>query len=765
MFTCDLCSREFTTKSGRTNHRKTCLKRKINETTAVVNEDPAVAKNDQGDAQQHTEPENNQQPQAPPLPQPPPAPLPAARIWGSHTREDLNQIVAAIYEEIVHWRKNIFLVPSGAAGKKYVRETTRMVEFFNCNSKVFGEISMKLLMIMPALLLQKPSFKSRSKIHSECLARRLLKWELGEFDGLMIEGRTIQKKMKEDQHHASQMNNLPRRFTHLMLKGQTTSAMKLLNSADSSGVLSLSDDVIKVLKTKHPDGVKADETVLLSGEVPFVDPVMFHDLDETVICKAAIRTKGAAGPSGMDAENWKRIIISKNFGQESASLRSALAKMARKMCIEEVVPEGAPQDNILETYIACRLIPLDKNPGVRPIGIGETIRRIIGKSILQVIRKEVVESAGSLQLCAGQPGGCEAAVHAVNEIFNEDRTDGVLLIDASNAFNSLNRQAMLNNIRYICPPLATYIRNCYIAPSRLFVTGGKEIKSSEGTTQGDPHAMPVYAVGITPLLPVHNDISLDPGTKQVAYADDLCGAGRLTSLHNWWLQITKKGPLLGYHPNAEKSWLVVKPGQLDEARKIFKDSGVKITSDGRKYLGGFIGSQTGRREYVNNLIEKWSSQLLTLSEIAKTEPHSAFTGFSIGFRHKLTYHMRAIPDLGELLESLDHIIDHSFIPAITGGHVCSNEERRLLSLPIKFGGLSLPILKNLSAEQHQDSKKACQNLTRNIIAQERMYKLDRVAEGKIKKEIVKRKEVSQKELLEEVKSKLSSERREVLASR
>ena len=45
---------------------------------------------------------------------------------------------------------------------------------------------------------------------------------------------------------------------------------------------------------------------------------------------------------------------------------------------------------------------------------------------------------------------------------------------------------MLNNIRYICPPLATYIRNCYIAPSRLFVTGGKEIKSSEGTTQGDP---------------------------------------------------------------------------------------------------------------------------------------------------------------------------------------------------------------------------------------------------------------------------------------
>jgi len=86
----------------------------------------------------------------------------------------------------------------------------------------------------------------------------------------------------------------------------------------------LNDSVIKELKEKHPMATIADPTILLDGPVPFIDPVMFHDLDESVIVKAASRTKGSAGPSGMDADNWKRIIISKNFGKEGANLRSML---------------------------------------------------------------------------------------------------------------------------------------------------------------------------------------------------------------------------------------------------------------------------------------------------------------------------------------------------------------------------------------------------------------------------------------------------------
>ena len=101
----------------------------------------------------------------------------------------------------------------------------------------------------------------------------------------------------------------------------------------------------------------------------------------------------------------------------------------------------------IEPLVASRLIPLDKGEGaVRPIGVGELIRRIIGKCVMIVAKKDVVEASRSLQLCAEQKSGSEAAIHEMHTIFEADGIDGVVLIDASNAFNSLNRAAALHNI-------------------------------------------------------------------------------------------------------------------------------------------------------------------------------------------------------------------------------------------------------------------------------------------------------------------------------
>ena len=145
----------------------------------------------------------------------------------------------------------------------------------------------------------------------------------------------------------------------------------------------------------------------------------------------------------------------------------ALATLTRRLCTEYIDPAT------IEPILASRLIPLDKGNGeVRPIGVGEVIRRIIGKCVTKVVKQDILESSGSLQVCAGHKSGSEAAVHAMNSLFQHEETDAVLLVDASNAFNSLNRAAALHNIRIVCPAVATFAINTYRASARLFVTGG-----------------------------------------------------------------------------------------------------------------------------------------------------------------------------------------------------------------------------------------------------------------------------------------------------
>ena len=431
--------------------------------------------------------------------------------------------------------------------------------------------------------------------------------------------------------------------------------------------------------------------------------------------------------------------------------------MARTLCTREVVinhdSNNQPYTDI-EAYIACRLIPLDKNPGIRPIGIGEVLRRIIGKAIIFVIRPEIIESAGNLQLCAGQKSGCEAAVHAMSELFKEEETDALLLVDASNAFNTLNREVLLHNIPYICPAMSTYVRNCYCTPSRLFILGGSELHSTEGTTQGDPFAMPVYAVGLTTLLPL---IKSTIEVKHVAYADDLGGLGKLIEIRSWWDNVCKFGPLLGYYPEPSKSWLIVKEELAADAMQIFHDTEIKITTEGRKYLGGFIGKPEARYQYAQELVSKWIKEVQILSKIAKCEPQTAYTAFVSGYRHKLTYHIRTFENLSEHLKPLDDVITSEFIPAITEGHICSEDERVLLSLPVKLGGLAIPIFSKTSDDEFENSKYACKQLTNNIKQQKQSYESDLKAHKKITNEIIKKREAKNHAIIEQLRKKMSDE--------
>ena len=196
----------------------------------------------------------------------------------------------------------------------------------------------------------------------------------------------------------------------------------------------------------------------------------------------------------------------------------------------------------------------------------------------------------------------------MKKIFYLEGTDAVILVDAANAFNRLNRAVALHNIRFICPPFSTILINTYRTPARLIILGGGEILSNEGTTQGDTLAMAFYGLSTNPIL-----LSLKqkiPSVYQVWLADDATGAGSLSELRKWWDVIQAEGIKYGYYVKPSKSWIVLKnPDKLDDCQRMFESSPINITIEGKRHLGAAIGSVNFKNTYIDEKVGKWTKNI------------------------------------------------------------------------------------------------------------------------------------------------------------
>ena len=184
-----------------------------------------------------------------------------------------------------------------------------------------------------------------------------------------------------------------------------------------------------------------------------------------------------------------------------------------------------------------------------------------------------------------------------------------------------------------------------------------------------------------------------------------------------WNTIEHYGPKYGYYPQASKTWIIVKPDHFKKAKEIFADTEIKITTKGKKHLGVVIGDAEYRESFMIDEINIWLADLTTLVKIAIIAPHEAYTCFTAGYKHKLNYYMRTIPNIGSHLKKVDDLITTLLIPSMTGGIFPKEIERRIFSLPPSMGGLGITIFREVSKKEFQNSNELTKSLQNDIVNQ------------------------------------------------
>ena len=154
---------------------------------------------------------------------------------------------------------------------------------------------------LPALL-QKPSATSKAKEHSARLAERINLWNTGNVFEIVKEYRTIHRKLTSNKPKSNV--DTSRIFAKLMFEGKINAALKFITESNDHGLLPTTLETVAQLKLKYPEPAPIGENTLLEGPLEKVSSGYFDSIDELTIKKASKMTKGAAGPSHFDSDQY-----------------------------------------------------------------------------------------------------------------------------------------------------------------------------------------------------------------------------------------------------------------------------------------------------------------------------------------------------------------------------------------------------------------------------------------------------------------------------
>ena len=538
----------------------------------------------------------------------------------------------------------------------------------------------KFFMLARCILISPPrGGRSHWRDTLKLIRSRIQKWREGKFLELWSDVAAADSRLKL--RHLSQKSKCSPESLRRVNSSRARQAVedgeyrKAIQYLTSSGLAQVSTDVVNEMVIKHPSGVPPS---FPSDSVP--SPV---EVAEANVIKAlrSFPTGTAPGPSGLRANHLKEAVFCPSPDRANYAVLS-LTKLINLLCAGATPPAVSPH------LCGASLFPCKKKDGgLRPIAVGEVLRRLTSKCVAKAVQSEALRVLAPLQVGVGVPAGCEAIVHSMADVLEDSSIppEGrfTLLVDFSNAFNSVDRGAMFREVRSRIPSMAAWIENCYGSQPILHL-GEQTILSSCGVQQGDPLGPLGFALALHPI--VEKIKEKVPGLLiNVWYLDDGTLCGSLDDLAAALTIIEDEGPALGLHLNRSKCLI---HSIADTPINNPSLANIPIVSGGFDLLGAPLGSTAYCEATFLKRVNKVQDILTKLCDLQDSQMEATLLRSCLSLP-KVMYVLRTCPP--DFIERALEVYDGIMREALSDmcGSPLPDWAWLKASLPPSLGGLNL----------------------------------------------------------------------------
>ena len=287
----------------------------------------------------------------------------------------------------------------------------------------------------------------------------------------------------------------------------------------SSGLAPNNEDTWKLIREKHPEG-----PLPIIPETTSAQSISLNDDFDVYNILKSFPKGTAAGPSGLRVQHL--------LDAASIPLPTTIGSLLRRV-VNLLVSGKVPQEVSLfmagGSLTALSKLKPGCAPDIRPIAVGEVLRRFTGKCLCAVLKQRVIDFFEPIQFSVACPMGSEKVIHGIRacvEKFWNDRDFSVMKVDFKNAFNLVSRDAVLQECANHFPDLLPWVAWCYGSHPFLWHTMG-QLTSQSGVQQGDPLGPFLFAFVLHKVAgAIKEDSECSQLLYQAWYLDDGILAGR-----------------------------------------------------------------------------------------------------------------------------------------------------------------------------------------------------------------------------------------------